>query len=134
MLPRIKNGIAPLRNSLILSHAVFDELINEGIFKEGISRIKPIGLEINFDKIFPFSEIISNTQRNTIAAQIGPVNAAVKANITAMRAEHGINGIRAAATILSYLFSNIRVAYIAGTEHPKPSRNGIADLPCSPIL
>ena len=45
-----------------------------------------------------------------------------------------INGIAIIVVNLLRLFSRIRVAIMAGTEHPKPISIGIKLFPCSPIL
>ena len=51
---------------------------------------------------------------------------------TGSLAEHDMKGVIRMVSILSFSFSRVRVAMIAGTLHPNPMSMGIKDLPCRP--
>ena len=56
-------------------------------------------------------------------------NALISKTYTGYRALHDINGIMSMVTILSFLFSMVRVAIMAGTLQPNPISMGMNDLP-----
>ena len=58
----------------------------------------------------------------------------MKITIIGSLALHGINGVKAAVTFLSYSFSKIFEDIIPGTLHPVPKINGIKAFPLSPIF